>query len=246
MYSYSSAFLPCAGLSSRNNSPHSLLPSLFPEYESRWQTDYHILSGYSSLSHTTDSTVTTRYLKQSTMASTQSPVLAGPPGDCCVKGVKHFGEPSGETITIAGVQTYISKPLKAKDSSHDKKIILYFADVFGPFYINSQLLQDYYASHGLSRLGSCHIGLLFDSYFSQVLPFLGLTTFSETQSTCTQMKKALIERHGAPSPGNKLKKFFRSGSRKSGKFMVNISSIQKIFQCDFFYIGADAKYSAVG
>jgi hypothetical protein len=87
------------------------------------------------------------------MASSQSPVLAGPPGDCCLKGVKHFGDPSGETITIAGVQTYLSKPPPAKDSSssvHDKKIILYLADVFGPFYINAQLLQDYYASHGLS------------------------------------------------------------------------------------------------
>lgn len=90
-------------------------------------------------------------------STTQSTVLAGPPGgDCCVKGVKHFGEPSGETITIADVQTYISKPPPTKDSSHDdnlnKKIILYFADVFGPFYINAQLLQDYYASHGLSQL----------------------------------------------------------------------------------------------
>ena len=86
------------------------------------------------------------------MTSKDSPVLAGPPGVCCVKGVKHFGEPSGEIITIAGVQTYISKPPPAKDSSHDKKIILYLADVFGPFYVNAQLLQDYYASHGLSRL----------------------------------------------------------------------------------------------
>ena len=92
------------------------------------------------------------------MASAQSPVLAGPPGDCCVKGVKHFGEPSGETITIGGIQTYLSKPLQPKDSSHEKKIILYFADVFGPFYINAQLLQDYYASHGLSLLDSWHIG----------------------------------------------------------------------------------------
>jgi len=87
------------------------------------------------------------------MASTQSPVLAGPPGDCCLKGVKHFGDPTGETITIAGVQTYISKPPPAKDSLHDKKIILYLADVFGPFYINAQLLQDYYASHGFTVLG---------------------------------------------------------------------------------------------
>jgi hypothetical protein len=93
-----------------------------------------------------------------TSTTTQSStVLAGPPGgDCCVKGIKHFGEPSGETITIAGIQTYISKPppppKDSTSSSHvDKKIILYFADVFGPFYINAQLLQDYYASHGLSR-----------------------------------------------------------------------------------------------
>lgn len=85
-------------------------------------------------------------------STTQSPVLAGPPGDCCLKGVKHFGKPNGETITIAGLQTYISKPPPAKDGSpDDKKIILYLADVYGPFYINAQLLQDYYASHGLLR-----------------------------------------------------------------------------------------------
>ena len=84
------------------------------------------------------------------MISTKSPVLAGPPGECCVQGVKHFGEPSGETITIAGIPTYISKPSGATQSAHDKKIILYLADVFGPFYINSQLLQDYYASYGSS------------------------------------------------------------------------------------------------
>ena len=93
------------------------------------------------------------------MTSTQSTVLAGPPGDCCLKGFKHSGEPTGETITIAGIQTYISKPPPAKDGSHDnldRKIILYFADVFGPFYLNAQLLQDYYASQGLSQLYSCH------------------------------------------------------------------------------------------
>ena len=89
------------------------------------------------------------------MASTQSPVLAGSIGDCCVKGVKHFGEPSGETITIAGVETYISKPPPAKDGSQDKKVILFLADVYGPLHINAQLLQDYFASQGLSQLDSC-------------------------------------------------------------------------------------------
>jgi hypothetical protein len=85
------------------------------------------------------------------MTSTESQVLAGPPGECCIQGVKHFGEPSGETITIAGIETYISKPSDKGNS----KIILYFADVFGPFYLNAQLLQDYYASHG-SLQNSCH------------------------------------------------------------------------------------------
>jgi dienelactone hydrolase len=86
------------------------------------------------------------------MTSTEFPVLAGPPGECCVQGVKHFGEPSGETITIAGIETYISKP-PAQGNSQDKKIILYLADVFGPFYLNAQLLQDYYASCGFLVLG---------------------------------------------------------------------------------------------
>ena len=158
------------------------------------------------------------------MASTQSPVLAGPPRGCCFKGVKHFGEPSGETITIAGIQTYLSKPLRPKDSSHEKKIILFLADVYGPFFINSQLLQDYYASRGLfTFIITClWFFLVFFNLFSlpQVLPSLGLITFSETQSSYTQMKRALTRLDGSPSPCKKLKRLSRIGSRKSGKFMV--------------------------
>ena len=165
------------------------------------------------------------------MTPTQSPVLAGPPGDCCLKGVKHFGEPSGETITIAGIQTYISKPppspakLDSEESSQDKKkkIILYLADVYGPFFINAQLLQDYYASHGLSQLSfipALTFLLIFFLFFSQVLSSLGLTTFSETICICT-LKRILTELHGSPCPCNELKKLFQSGSRKSGKFMVD-------------------------
>ena len=43
-----------------------------------------------------------------------------------------------------------------------------------------------------------------------------------------------------------LMKFFRSGSRKSGKLMVDIVINAEKFQFDFFYIDADEKYSAVG
>ena len=99
------------------------------------------------------------------MTATESPVLAGPPGDCCVRGVKHFGEPVGKTITIAGVPTYISEPPAKAVSSQDKKIILYLADVYGPFYINAQLLQDYYASCGSSQT------------LNHWLPFFSLISF---------------------------------------------------------------------
>ncbi|KAF8168564.1 Alpha/Beta hydrolase protein [Crassisporium funariophilum] len=83
--------------------------------------------------------------------ATTSPVLAGPPGDCCVTGVKHTGEPVGREITIAEVKTYISEPPANYQGS--KKVVLFFPDVYGPFFINSRLLQDYYASRGFTVLG---------------------------------------------------------------------------------------------
>ena len=80
------------------------------------------------------------------MSSTQ---LAGPPGDCCFKGVKHTGEAVGRKIQIAGVDTYISEPpSEAQIDRKPKGVILYFPDIYGPFFINAQLLQDYYASYG--------------------------------------------------------------------------------------------------
>ncbi|KJA22044.1 hypothetical protein HYPSUDRAFT_41442 [Hypholoma sublateritium FD-334 SS-4] len=84
-------------------------------------------------------------------ASTDSPLLAGPLGDCCIKGLKHEGEPVGRIETIAGFETYISDP--PVGTTGRKKVIIYFADVFGPFYINAKLLQDYFASHGYTVLG---------------------------------------------------------------------------------------------
>ncbi|KAG6908085.1 hypothetical protein DXG01_006220 [Tephrocybe rancida] len=75
-----------------------------------------------------------------------SPVLADPPGDCCFKGVKHAGTPVGKSIEIAGVPTYISEPT-SHIADGPKKIILYLSDVFGPFFLNNQLIQDYFAGH---------------------------------------------------------------------------------------------------
>ncbi|KAG5350859.1 hypothetical protein C0989_009006 [Termitomyces sp. Mn162] len=81
-----------------------------------------------------------------------SHVLAGPPGDCCFKAVKHSGTPVGKRIEIAGVPTYISEP-STQLADGRKKIILYLADVFGPFFLNNQLIQDYLAENGFLVLG---------------------------------------------------------------------------------------------
>jgi hypothetical protein len=65
--------------------------------------------------------------------------------DDCFKTVAHSGTPVGRTETIAGVATYVS-------GTAQHKILLYFADVFGPFYRNSQLLQDWFAANGIHSL----------------------------------------------------------------------------------------------
>ncbi|KAG1804472.1 hypothetical protein EV424DRAFT_1474460 [Suillus variegatus] len=72
-----------------------------------------------------------------------SSTLAGPLTDHCFTSVAHSGTPKGESITIAGVPTYLSAP-QASAASAVETVILYFSDVFGPFYINAQLVQDYF------------------------------------------------------------------------------------------------------
>ena len=73
-------------------------------------------------------------------------LLAGPLGDHCVEGVKHTGTPVGKIVKIANVETYVSEP--PANTTGPKKVILFFADVFGPFFVNAKLLQDYFASNG--------------------------------------------------------------------------------------------------
>ena len=76
-----------------------------------------------------------------------SATLAGPPGDCCTQTVQHVGEPRGAIEKIAGANTYITGPRQCD------KIILFFADIFGPLYVNAQLVMDYWADNG--ELGRC-------------------------------------------------------------------------------------------
>ena len=96
---------------------------------------------------------------------TTKETLAGPMGEqCCaapaaglVLGYEGLAEPCGAAEDIAGVRTYVVRPQDA-GSGVGRSVVLYFSDVFGPFYVNAQLTMDYWAAggacHPLSRASS--------------------------------------------------------------------------------------------
>ncbi|KAF7328757.1 hypothetical protein MVEN_02504400 [Mycena venus] len=84
----------------------------------------------------------------------ESATIAHPHCDGCFTGVKHSGEPVGNTVTIADIPTYVSEPPPSVATrSGPKKIVLFFSDVYGLFYLNNQLLQDYFAAQGFFVVG---------------------------------------------------------------------------------------------
>jgi len=78
------------------------------------------------------------------MSSSTDRVLAAPSGECCLKAVQHKGTATGQAETIFNIKTYVS----GSKESGSKQILLYYADVYGPFFINGQLVADYFASRG--------------------------------------------------------------------------------------------------
>ncbi|KZT09939.1 alpha/beta-hydrolase [Laetiporus sulphureus 93-53] len=93
--------------------------------------------------------------------------IAGSPGPCCIKTVEHTGTARGTTESIAGIETYVARPANLGEK---RKIILFFSDVFGPFFLNTQLLMDYWASHGYLVLA---IDYLEGDYVQKYLHLLG-------------------------------------------------------------------------
>lgn len=75
--------------------------------------------------------------------------LAKPSDACCLEGFLHEGEARGSYETIAGVETYISKP---PDGKANENIVLYFPDVWGMF-LNGSLVMDSFANAGYLTLG---------------------------------------------------------------------------------------------
>jgi hypothetical protein len=99
-----------------------------------------------------------------------SPIIAEAPSGCCFTGFKHEGTPVGHEISLGGMQTYISKLSKPTN-----KILLFFSDIMGPFYVNNKLLQDHFASNGASSDFSFGMGWKLSP--QKVLLFSVLTTF---------------------------------------------------------------------
>ena len=60
--------------------------------------------------------------------------------DCCTRGSVHSGTHVGETVIIAGVDTYI-----ARNTNSNGRAIFFLHDGFGWAFINNRLLADTFA-----------------------------------------------------------------------------------------------------
>lgn len=74
--------------------------------------------------------------------------LAANVSDCCVAGFQHAGTPTGSTVQIAGLPTYIASPAPSANTDAARKVILFLADIYGPQHLNNQLIQDFFATKG--------------------------------------------------------------------------------------------------
>ncbi|EAU82569.1 hypothetical protein CC1G_12149 [Coprinopsis cinerea okayama7 len=78
------------------------------------------------------------------------PILAGSIDRQCLTGEEYDGVAQGWNITLAGVPTYYNKPSLAWRQANPgpAKVLLFYSDVYSPFFMNNILLMDWYASQG--------------------------------------------------------------------------------------------------
>ncbi|KAL7621789.1 hypothetical protein AAE478_007288 [Parahypoxylon ruwenzoriense] len=76
-------------------------------------------------------------------------MASNPPGDCCVKGVRHEGETTGTSIKVGKYDAYLATP--DPSTAHKDVAILYIPDVIG-IWQNSKLMADQYAANGYLTL----------------------------------------------------------------------------------------------
>jgi len=116
------------------------------------------------------------------------------------------------------METYISEPTT---QAATKKILIFFADVFGPLHLNSQLLQDYFASNGMSF----HCGLTRSiSFLWKVSLYWDPITSSAIPSRAIITNQGLIAGHGQVKRWYELLKLFLNGLRLWEKNMVSQST----------------------
>jgi len=162
--------------------------------------------------------------------STTSPLLAGTFGDCCfAASVKHEGDPVGRIESIADFQTYVADP--PGPTTGPKKVVLFLADVYGPFHNSTKLLQDFYASNGFYVLG---VDYFFGEYISQHEDAPG---FDRGEWAEKKLKYALgvtgkwidavIKLHGEDA------KYFAVGYCFGGPFTMNLAATDKITAAAF-------------
>ncbi|KFY28390.1 hypothetical protein V493_02950 [Pseudogymnoascus sp. VKM F-4281 (FW-2241)] len=72
-----------------------------------------------------------------------APMISLPPADCCTKGTKHEGTPTGTMEKMGDIDAYFARP--ANNSS--EKAIIIFGDIFG-IYQNVKLIADAFAARG--------------------------------------------------------------------------------------------------
>ncbi|KAJ6613744.1 Alpha/Beta hydrolase protein [Mycena sp. CBHHK59/15] len=127
--------------------------------------------------------------------------IAHPHCEDCFTGVKHSGTPVGKTVTIADVPTYVSEP-PSTAASAPKKVVLFFADVYGPFFLNNQLLQDYFASQGFFVVGIDYF-LGDPVYLHTEADFDRMAWFAKSRKTAGEITPKWLEEvrkmHGADS-----------------------------------------------
>ncbi|KAB2576487.1 Hydrolase tropI [Lasiodiplodia theobromae] len=67
-----------------------------------------------------------------------------PPGECCIRGVKHEGQAVGKMVQVGGISSYVVYP----EDESTRNAILVLTDVFGHASINPQLIADQLAANG--------------------------------------------------------------------------------------------------
>ncbi|RYO90406.1 hypothetical protein DL762_002736 [Monosporascus cannonballus] len=78
-------------------------------------------------------------------------MASNPPGKCCIVGVKHEGEPTGQDVRVSQWDAYLATPPSTAIAQHADAGILYIPDVIG-IWQNSRLVADQFATNGYATL----------------------------------------------------------------------------------------------